>query len=421
MSETAGNISVSVANETRNGDTTSIFASLKTIGKTELTDENTETVLAEVIGSIVGNLGGDHGYIMLKDKDGQLSNVASIYRDGQDDPLITASNALTDKVLQSGCGTVVTDAMESTQFPSDPNFQRFNIKTAVCVAIATADSTLGTIYVDSTNACQWDSEQLELLEVAAIAVALAVTNMNLKKENQDDKRLAATGRATLQLSHSVKNILQMIGGAAEVVDFGLRTNEIHRVKRSWDILKPNLERMQKYTLEMLDYSKERHLELGPCDFNRVIQGAIESLKSQLKEKKSKLNIRIDQKIPTIELDSERIHEMALNLILNAIDIVDESTGVVSVETRYLVEEQEIALSISDNGPGITENMKDKIFTPFESGKNKFGTGLGMPIAKQIFDQHGGRIEIETAEGKGTTFTVLLPAKPVDGAPVAVRS
>ena len=59
-------------------------------------------------------------------------------------------------------------------------------------------------------------------------------------------------------------------------------------------------------------------------------------------------------------------------------------------------------------------MKEKIFTPFESGKNKFGTGLGMPIAKQIIDQHNGRIEIETEQGKGTTFNIYLPVKPKAG-------
>ena len=205
----------------------------------------------------------------------------------------------------------------------------------------------------------------------------------------------------------------MIGGAAEIIDFGLRTNQIHRVKRSWDILKPNLERMRKYTLEMLDYSKDRPLRLGACDFNRVIQSAIESLKSQLKQKTSKLNIRIDQKIPTIKLDGERLHEMALNIILNAIDIVDEQVGIVSVETRYLPEQQEVLFAVTDNGSGMTEEMKEKIFTPFESGKNKFGTGLGMPIAKQIVDQHNGKIEIESVVGKGTTFTVILPAKVVE--------
>jgi signal transduction histidine kinase len=201
----------------------------------------------------------------------------------------------------------------------------------------------------------------------------------------------------------------MVGGAAEVIEFGLRTNQIHRVKRSWEILSPNLERLRKFTLDMLDYSKERRLETGPCDFNRIIQGAIESLKAQLKQKGSKLNIRIDQNIPTLELDAERIHEMSLNLILNAIDIVDHDTGVVTVSTHYNENDQSVQLSVADNGPGMSEEMKKKIFTPFESGKNKFGTGLGMPIAKQIVDQHKGRIEIESQLEKGATFNVILPA------------
>jgi signal transduction histidine kinase len=202
----------------------------------------------------------------------------------------------------------------------------------------------------------------------------------------------------------------MIGGAAEVVDFGLRSNQMHRVKRSWDILKPNLERMRKYTLEMLDYSKERNLNPGPADFNRVIQGAIESLKSQLKAKNSKINIRIDQKIPEVFLDAERIHEMALNLVLNAIDIVDDNSGLVSVETKYHQDDERVSLAITDNGPGMSDDMKEKIFTPFESKKKTFGTGLGMPIAKQIIDQHNGTIEIDSKVGQGTTFTVYLPVR-----------
>jgi signal transduction histidine kinase len=266
------------------------------------------------------------------------------------------------------------------------------------------------LYIDSTGQCSWDNNHLELLQFMGLHLAVAVNNVTLQKQTAENRRLIATGNAALKLSHSVKNILQMIGGAVEVIDFGLRTNQIHRVKRSWDILKPNLARMKKYTLEMLDYSKERKLKLEPCDFNRVIQGAIESLKAQLKAKKSKLNIRIDRDMPTVELDSERIHEMALNLILNAIDIVDENTGIVSVETKYLADEQAISVDVTDNGPGITDDMKEKIFTPFESDKNKFGTGLGMPIAKQIVDQHGGRIDIETVKGKGTTFRIVMPAK-----------
>ena len=105
--------------------------------------------------------------------------------------------------------------------------------------------------------------------------------------------------------------------------------------------------------------------------------------------------------------------MALNLILNAIDIVDQDTGVVNVKTKYHSTSGEVELSVSDNGPGMTQEMKEKIFTPFESGNNKFGTGLGMPIAKQVIDQHKGRIEIESKEGEGATFKIFLPAKVVE--------
>jgi len=401
---------ISVENATAASKDDSTVGLLNGIGMGELTEEKAESVLNEAISVITEHLGAERGYLMLNDDNAQLANIASIYRDGQSEALMTASSAVIDKVMETAGGIIVAGAMQSEQFPGDPNFQRFNIHCAICAAIKTTDSTLGVIYFDSNSDCKWDNRHLELLEFIGLHIGLAVSNINLGKKIRDNKRLIATGTAALTLSHSVKNILQMIGGAAEIVDFGLRTNQIHRVKRSWDILKPNLERMRKYTLEMLDYSKERPLKLGACDFNRVIQGAIESLKSQLKQKNSKLNIRIDQKMPTVELDSERIHEMALNLILNAIDIVDESGGIVSVETRYMAEQEAVLLSVTDNGPGMAEDMKEKIFTPFESKKSKFGTGLGMPIAKQVIDQHGGRIEIETEVGKGTMFNVFLPAK-----------
>jgi len=407
---TRSNDEISVENATAASKDDSTVGLLNGIGMGELTEEKAESVLNEAISVITEHLGAERGYVMLNDDNAQLANIASIYRDGQSEALMTASSAVTDKVMETAGGIIVAGAMQSEQFPGDPNFQRFNIHCAICAAIKTTDSTLGVIYADSNSDCKWDNRHLELLEFIGLHMGLAVSNINLGKKVRESKRLAATGTAALTLSHSVKNILQMIGGAAEIVDFGLRTNQIHRVKRSWDILKPNLERMRKYTLEMLDYSKERPLKLGACDFNRVIQGAIESLKSQLKQKNSKLNIRIDQKMPTVEMDGERIHEMALNLILNAIDIVDESGGIVSVETRYMAEQEEVLLGITDNGPGMTEDMKEKIFTPFESKKSKFGTGLGMPIAKQVIEQHNGRIEIETEVGKGTTFNVLLPAK-----------
>lgn len=410
MTKSANEISVQNATAPDTSDQT--LCLIDSMGLDALTSKNTKDVLAAAMKTIAERLEADHGYIVLKDAKSELVSIASICRDEQSEPQMKANNAVIDKVMESAVGIIVENAMQSPEFGTDPSFQRFNIHCVICVPIKTADSTVGVIYADSRS-CKWDNSHLELLEFIGRYMGLALNNICLQRKLRENTRLVATGSAALNLSHSVKNILQMIGGATEIIDFGLRTNQIHRVKRSWDILKPNLERMRKYTLEMLDYSKDRPLRLGACDFNRVIQSAIESLKSQLKQKTSKLNIRIDQKIPTIKLDGERLHEMALNIILNAIDIVDEQVGIVSVETRYLPEQQEVLFAVTDNGSGMTEEMKEKIFTPFESKKSKFGTGLGMPIAKQVIDQHAGRIEIDTKIDRGTTFNVFLPAKAIN--------
>ena len=391
----------------------SVFEFLNSMDLSGLS-ENTEETLKGVISTIAEHFGADHGYIIIKGRSGRPADVVNIHRDGLDNSLVTASYTIIDSVMETGQGLFITDAFNSEQFRGDPCFQRFNINKVICSVVKIDESVSGVIYIDSNNSeCKWDNRYFTTLDLTGQFLGLSIQNILLQAARDENKRLVAAGKATLQLSHSVKNILQMVGGAAEVIDFGLRANEIHRVKRSWDILKPNIERLKKFTLDMLDYSKERKLELGACDFNRIIQSSIESLQNQLKQKKTKLQIRVDQDIPIIELDSERVHEMSLNLILNAIDIVDEATGVVNIETRYIEEAQEVELSVTDNGPGMTEEIMEMIYEPFESGKNKFGTGLGMPIAKQVIDQHNGRIEIDTKTGKGSTFRIYLPAKLVE--------
>lgn len=413
MEHERSNSSTTCAHQGQTADTTLQF--LHALSLSDLTGDNQEQSLKTALNVITERFSADNGYILSKGEDAdKLESLASIHKDGGTEPADTFSNAVIEKVLQTGKAISVKDAMNNKDFPGDPNIQRFNIKAVMCAPISTSRAPTGAIYLDSSQKqSDWTEENLELLKFVAGYIQLALTAVRAEQLAARNERLIAAGQVSLKISHSVKNIIQLVSGSAEVIDFGLRTNEIHRVKRSWKILKPNLDRVKKFMLDMLDFSRERHLELGPCEFNTVIQSAIESLNSQLKQKKTKLHIRIDQQIPVIELDGERIHEMAANLILNAIDIVDEETGVVSVETKYLKEQNAVQLSVTDNGPGISEEAKEKIFQPFESSKNKLGTGLGLPIAKQIIEQHNAEIQIESEIGKGSTFKVILPAKVID--------
>ena len=396
--------------QTPSGQTAdTILQFLQSLPLSNLTVDNHKETLNNALELIIEQFSADNGYILLKNNDLEL--LADAHKNAQTESTTTFSNALIGKVIQTKKEIIVKDAMNNQDFFGDPNFQRFNINSVICAPINGPDIPIGVLYLDSSNQqYSWNEQDLMLLDFVARYIKLAIDVVQLQQEKVKNQRLITAGQVSLKISHSIKNIIQLVLGATEVIDFGLRTNEIHRVKRSWDILKPNLERVRKFMLDMLDFSRERHLEPGPCQFNAVIQGAIESLKAQLKQKKTKLHIRIDQNIPVIELDSERIHEMATNLILNAIDIVDENTGVVTVETKYLQEQAAVQFSVTDNGPGISDEAKERIFLPFESTKNKLGTGLGLAIAKQIIEQHKAKIEIDSERGKGATFRVILPAK-----------
>ncbi|MBE0537658.1 MAG: GAF domain-containing sensor histidine kinase [Phycisphaerae bacterium] len=404
MAETTAHTSLQIAAES--GGTLRADSLLARIAMHNLTDENLNSVLGAFIGVIIDHFGADGGCVVLKDAEGALWRCApEADANGEGGPAFI--EAIVEHAMRTADIVVLDDA--AADYPPKAAFQGGDVHSVLCAPIASGDAVLGAVYLSSAQTGLWSRPHADIAGFLAGHAALALDNLRMRKACEENKRLVAAGRATLNLSHSVKNILQMITGAAEVVDFGLRTNQIHRVKRSWDILKPNIDRMKKYTLEMLDYSKERPLNLGSCDFNRVVQGAVETLKSQLKVKCSRINIRIDQRIPAVALDGDRIHEMALNLILNAIDVVDSTEGLVSVETKYDPACRTIKLAVTDNGPGISDAMKEKIFTPFESGKKKLGTGLGMAIAKQIVEQHHGEIVVDTQLLRGTTFTVSLPA------------
>jgi signal transduction histidine kinase len=132
--------------------------------------------------------------------------------------------------------------------------------------------------------------------------------------------------------------------------------------------------------------------------------------SELRQRGIKVSFQPGRSMPPVRMDPDRVHEMALNLMLNALDALAERArgGRVKVETWLQLSRQSVGLSVQDNGPGIPPELVKGIFVPFKSGKTRFGTGLGMTIAKQIVDQHGGSIEVDTAAGKGTTFTVYLP-------------
>jgi signal transduction histidine kinase len=228
----------------------------------------------------------------------------------------------------------------------------------------------------------------------------------LLQENQDylirHERLADIGKLATTVAHEVRTPLVTIGGYAQRL---LRNFGSDRFEREdLEVIVEEIDRLDRITRELLEYSKESPLELESCDFNLLVSKSMEVLAPKLKD--HNITLRLDYHPQELQgrLDRHRLRQVIFNLVENAIDSMS-SGGDLTIATGR--RDNYLSLEISDTGAGIPKEKLPKLFTPFFTTKSK-GSGLGLPVSKKIIDAHGGFIDIATEVGKGSRFTIFLP-------------
>ncbi len=197
---------------------------------------------------------------------------------------------------------------------------------------------------------------------------------------------------------------------SDLVDIALRQQNMDTLGKGWTIVQHNLERILQLTMNMLAFSKTREPRLQPTNLNKIVADAVSLVQKKADEHDVILLTDLEEPFPPIPLDADGIHQVALNVVSNAIDAVASGTGIVNVNTHFNPDEGIADLVVSDNGPGIERDMIEEIFEPFTSGKGQSGTGLGLAVARKIVREHRGRIVVDSTVGEGTTFRIRLPAQ-----------
>jgi signal transduction histidine kinase len=234
------------------------------------------------------------------------------------------------------------------------------------------------------------------------------------KKLVEAERLAAVGQTVAGLAHAIKNITGGLTGGTFVLDKGFQLNNKNYLRQGWDLLKGNVDRLKSMALDLLNYAKEREPDYQLCDPNRPAQEVIDLMLPRARENDVSLEIESDMDLPQIWLDPEGIHRCLLNLVTNAIDAcinIDCTQKQGKVLLRILkTKGWAVAFQVVDNGCGMDEETKEKIFQRFFTTKGSRGTGLGLMITKKIIDEHEGEIDFESETGKGTRFVIKLPER-----------
>ncbi|MFZ0448955.1 MAG: PAS domain S-box protein [Desulfatiglandaceae bacterium] len=236
----------------------------------------------------------------------------------------------------------------------------------------------------------------------------------LQKEKEQAQRMAAIGRTVAGLAHYIKNILNGLRGGAYVIDSAMSKQDVDLMKKGWNMVERNIELISNIVMDMLIYSSEREPHYEWIDPNELVREVLELMEERAGLSGVVFVHELDERLQKVAMDRTAIHRCLLNLVSNAIDActlegIVEGNGVVTVRTDK-PDGWGVRFSVIDNGTGIDQKIQGRLFKDFYTTKGYKGTGLGLPVTHKIVREHEGELSFETEQGKGTTFTLLLPEK-----------
>lgn len=243
--------------------------------------------------------------------------------------------------------------------------------------------------------------------ITMMASFLDVTRQKrMMEEMRQSDKLSSLGQLAAGLAHELRNPLAVVSSCSQ---FCLDTMNLDRMlKENFQVIHRNANRASELINDLLAFARPTHFQWGEVDLNEVIKKMLRMARLETRSAGIEYKLRLEKGLPPIIGDGDKLGQVFLNLIQNAVQAVSRD-GKITLRTRLQTEENEVQACIRDNGAGIPEEYLGKVFDPFFTTKES-GTGLGLSICHTIVTQHGGGIRAEGG-ASGTEIHVRLPVKP----------
>ena len=344
-------------------------------------------------------------------------------------PNLPLSMTLAGRAMQSSTALLVQDAQADPTLQARGSIVGAGVRAAAYVPLLSfrtvspvlqdrslagqanrsASGPVGLLCVDAARPGALTETHLEILTAFAGHAAIAIENAHLVQEKVQAERLAAIGEAVASVAHGLKNIVGAIHTPMQVMEEALESGDQQTARRAWRIMAKGLQRITGLSLNMLAFSREREPVREAADVAALVEEACALVRDTAQERGVTVRAEVAEGVGTAHLDTQAIHRCLLNLLSNALDACEQG-GEVTVSARPATEGVEIA--IADTGRGIAPDHLPRLFQPFFSTTGSRGTGLGLPVVKKIVEEHGGEVWVESPEGRGATFRLVLPSRPV---------
>jgi signal transduction histidine kinase len=223
--------------------------------------------------------------------------------------------------------------------------------------------------------------------------------------------MESIGTLAAGIAHEVGNPLASISALVQVAQ---RSTDDPFIKEKLDLVKSQVIRISKIIRDLVDFSRPSSFELHRVNINECLKEAVEITKVGTKSKKLEFSVKLSDDLPNLPLVADQLEQVFVNILLNAVDAINDIKDE-KIEKRISIEsafyDDEVIITFTDNGSGISEENLGKIFEPFFTTKSPGkGTGLGLWVSYGIIKSFQGNLEVRSSKGNGTTFIIKLPVE-----------
>jgi two-component system NtrC family sensor kinase len=270
------------------------------------------------------------------------------------------------------------------------------------------------------------SESILLLVISTIVICIVVFRLSgglvRRIEESDKKRemashemqysskLATIGRLAAGVAHEINNPMAIINEKAglmrDLIDLDPDFPQKDKLLPLTDSVLNSVGRCRTVTHRLLGFARRMEVKMEYLDLNYVVREVVGFLEREAFHRSVEVKLELDEDLPMIPSDQGQLQQVFLNILNNALEAVDEGGRVVI--RSWIRDDACVAVSFQDNGAGMPKETLEHIFDPFFTTKSAYGTGLGLSITYGIVERLGGVIEVESEEGAGTTFEIVLP-------------
>lgn len=389
----------------------------------------TDGLFALMLDSVMELTGAERGFVILRDAEGgnDLHVAAARTHDKHDLPSPEAeiSRSVVRRVLDDGEPIVLRDAAGDDILEHSQSVLRLDLRSIMCTPLGSGDEAGGVLYVENrSQSDRFHDDDLELLEIFAHQAAVALANAKLfhdlnrslddLREAQDrlirQEKLRVMGEVASGVLHNLKNLLTPLLGTAQLMLTDDRnrhaTDDIKTVERLTLECSAVIRRFSNFAQGRSELG-----DVSAVDLRALIDEVVMLVRPRWQDesRRSKLERAVDNRIAAgtfVRGDAAQLREVFVNLIYNAADAMPDGGDIVVAATRTGTE---VHTSVIDTGVGMSEEVRRRIFDPFFTTKGREGMGVGMSVTELIIQQHGGRIDVDSVEGRGTTMTIVLPS------------